>query len=279
MSSPPEPERGAAPDPPAARASIHDVARAAGVSTATVSNAFNRPQVVAENTLLRVREAVAAVGYVPDSAARVMRGAASPVVGCLLLNVANAFYAEITRGIEDGLRPHGVLALVGSSDADHRRESDYLDLIRSQRVRGIILSPTDAGAHDLPRNRDLPIVLVDHPRGGSARCAVTSDHERGGYLLARHLIDLGHRTLTLLWPHVDVESIRLREAGVRRACAEAGPAGPVTVRLVRPTRGRDDAPLDEATLRRILRDEPRTTALKATTAGRPQPSWRRRTTR
>jgi LacI family transcriptional regulator len=265
VKNPRETERGAvegagAAKPPA-RPSIHDVARTAGVSTATVSNVFNRPQIVAEPTLLRVRDAVAAVGYVPDGAARVMRGALSPVVGCVLLDVANIFYGEIFRGIEDTLRPLGFLALIGSSDVDAERERGYLQLMRSQRVRGIILNPTGDGPQELPDipDGDLPIVLVDHGQHGKDLCAVTADNELGGYLLARHLIGLGHRTLTLIWPPQDVEATRQREAGVRRACAESG-TNP-GIRLNRVENDTNGDPLIEDLVRRILREDPDTTAL------------------
>jgi LacI family transcriptional regulator len=200
------------------------VARHAQVSTATVSNVFNRPQVVAERTRLRVEEAVLAVGYVPDSAARLMRGAPSPVVGCILLDLANPFYTEIFRGIEDGLRPQGLLTLIGSSDVDADREREYLRLMRAQRVRGVILNPTPSALAELSGSLvgDLPIVLVDHPQNGLDLCAVTADHELGGYLLAAHLLALGHRRVTMVWPQVEIEGLRLRYMGARRACIQAG---------------------------------------------------------
>jgi DNA-binding LacI/PurR family transcriptional regulator len=194
-----------------AKVSIHDVAREARVSTATVSNVYNRPEVVAEQTRL---------GRAGRRRCRVCPGqrgpgdawAANPVGGCILLDVADPFYAEVRRGIEDGLRPRGFLALIGSSDVDSDREREYVELMRSQRVRGIILNPTESGLAALSRFRagDPPIVLVDHPQNGNDLCAVTANHELGGYLLARHLIELGHRTLTLVSPPAAGEGVRLR---------------------------------------------------------------------
>jgi LacI family transcriptional regulator len=248
----------AAPGRRSAKVSIHDVARQARVSTATVSNVFNRPQVVAESTRLRVQAAVAAVGYVPDGAARVMRGAASSVVGCILLDVSNPFYAEVFRGIEDVLRPHGCLALIGSSDLDPEREREYLRLMRSQRVRGVILNPTTTGLADLidGPGQDCPIVLIDHPQQGRDLCAVTADHERGGYLLAQHLLRLGHRTLTLVWPPIDVEGLRLRAAGARRACVDAGLDPTIAVHQATLERDAAGELLIEALVERLLPDRP-----------------------
>jgi LacI family transcriptional regulator len=248
---------------PPARAGIQDVAREAGVSAATVSNVVNRPEVVAGPTRLRVEEAILAVGYVPDVAARLMRGGASSVVGCVLLNIADPFYAEICRGIEDALRPLGLLTLIGSTDVDPDREREYLGLMRAQRVRGVILNPTDPGLAAVAAGggSEPPIVLIDRPRGDLDVCAVTGDHELGGYLLARHLIEIGHRRLTLVWPPRDVESIHLRESGIRRAVAEAGPEYHDAVRLVRPEPGPGADFEVEALVTRLMGDDEPPTAL------------------
>ena len=95
---------------------MRDVARVAGVSVSTVANVLSRPGIVAAETRDRVEQAIREVGYVRNGLARQLRGLPSPIVGSVILDLANPFYAELNRGIEDRLAEIGCLVLACSTD-------------------------------------------------------------------------------------------------------------------------------------------------------------------
>lgn len=211
-------------DRSARRGGMRDVARVAGVSVSTVANVLSRPSIVAPETRRRVQEAMTRVGYVRNGPARVLRGVPSAIVGSVLLDLANPFYAQVNRGIEDRLTDQGCLVLVGSTDLDAAKERRLLGLLEEQAVRGVIIAPIDP---DLTRLRELsrrgtPVVLVDHPRGQMDLCSVAVDDVLGGRLAAEHLLALGHRRIAYLSGSVNAVAVKQRRAGVFQALAAAG---------------------------------------------------------
>ncbi|WP_220131186.1 LacI family DNA-binding transcriptional regulator [Streptomyces sp. PT12] len=221
------------------RAGIRQVAELAGVSMSTVSNVLNNPQLVASATRGRVRDAMERVGYVRNGAARRLRGAPSPVVGCVLLDTSNAHFAAVARGIEDRLAEDGCLLVQCSTDMRGEREARYLRLLEEQGVRGVIISPVAASLPELVRlgQRGTPVVLLDHPGDGAELCAVTVDDAAGGALAARHLLAAGQREVAFVRCGPPLRSLAERLAGVRAAFAEAGldPGARVTEIAVRAT--------------------------------------------
>lgn len=211
-------------DRSAGRGGMGDVARAAGVSVSTVANVLSRPSIVAPETRRRVQEAMIRVGYVRNGPARVLRGMPSAIVGSVLLDLANPFYAQVNRGIEDRLAYQGCLVLAGSTDLDADKEQRLLGLLEEQAVRGVIIAPIDP---DLTRLQELsgrgtPVVLVDHPRGRTDLCSVAVDDMLGGQLAAEHLLALGHRRIAYLSGSVNAVSVEQRRKGVFQALAAAG---------------------------------------------------------
>jgi len=204
--------------------SMREVAQAAGVSVSTVANVLSRPSIVAPETRRRVELAIDAVGYVPNGPARQLRGMPSPIVGSVTLDLANAFYAEVNRGIEDGLAPAGCLLLAGSTDLRPDKEEQLLHLLEQQAVRGIVISPAGADLEPLIRlsRRGIPVVLLDHPRGRLDLCAVAVDDVLGGRLAGEHLLQLGHRRIAFLGGTVDPGPVTRRREGLREALAAAG---------------------------------------------------------
>jgi LacI family transcriptional regulator len=203
---------------------MRDVARAAGVSVSTVANVLSRPSIVAPETRRRVQEAMTRVGYVRNGPARVLRGVPSAIVGSVLLDLANPFYAQVNRGIEDRLADQSCLVLAGSTDLDAAKERRLLGLLEEQAVRGVIISPIDP---DLTRLQELsrrgtPVVLVDHPRGRTDLCCVAVDDVLGGRLAAEHLLALGHRRIAYLSGSVNAVSVKQRRAGLFQALEAAG---------------------------------------------------------
>ncbi|MEJ3750323.1 LacI family DNA-binding transcriptional regulator [Actinomycetes bacterium KLBMP 9797] len=206
------------------RGGMREVARAAGVSVSTVANVLSRPSIVAPATRHRVEQAIRSIGYVPNGPARQLRGLPSPIVGSVILDLANPFYAELNRGIEDRLAEAGCLVLACSTDLRPAKEQQVLDLLHEQAVRGIIISPIAPDPAALLRNgrRGTPVVLVDHPRGRLDLCAVAVDDLLGGQLATEHLLSLGHRRIAYLGGEVNPGPVARRRDGMRQALAAAG---------------------------------------------------------
>jgi LacI family transcriptional regulator len=204
--------------------SMREVARVAGVSVSTVANVLSRPTIVAEETRSRVERAIRHVGYVRNGPARQLRGLPSPIVGSVILDLANPFYAEMNRGIEDRLARAGCVVLACSTDLRADKERQILELLREQAVRGVIISPVGRDRAVLLEmsRRGMPVVLIDHPRGRLDLCAAAVDDPLGGRLAAEHLLALGHRRIAYLGGVTDAEPVQRRRRAVRQALAAAG---------------------------------------------------------
>jgi LacI family transcriptional regulator len=207
-------------------ASIRDVAERAGVSVGTVSNVLNHRERVTPDSVRRVNEAIAALGYVRNDAARQLRAGRSTTVGLVVLDVRNPFFTEIARGAEREADKHGLSVILANSDEDVAREARYLDLFEQQRVRGILISPYQQVGPRLRelRDRGMPAVLVDRRSEDEGFSSVSVDDERGGYLAARHLLDGGRRRLLYTGGPLDMRQIDDRRRGARRAVDETAGA-------------------------------------------------------
>jgi len=172
----------------------------AGVSQSTVSNVLNRPELVAEETRARVLAAIQATGFVVNRSARTLRAGKSSTLGVVVLDVANPYWGELTRGVEQAAAAAGCAVIVGSSDESPEKEKRLLRLLEEQQVRGILLAPV---AWDLPaleaiRSRGTDVVFVDRNDPTGRFPSVSADHVQGAFLAGQHLIALGHRRVAFV---------------------------------------------------------------------------------
>jgi LacI family repressor for deo operon, udp, cdd, tsx, nupC, and nupG len=174
---------------------IRDVAARAGVSTATVSRTLADPQLVSEDTRSRVLGAIRATGFTPNVAARNLRARRSMMVLVVVPNVANPFFAEVLRGIDDELVASGYGMIIGNLDNLPEREARYVDLVFSGQVDGVLLMSghVPAGGGRLMTAAGLPMasICVAIPEAGLPFVMV--DDRRAAAVVAEHLLALGHR--------------------------------------------------------------------------------------
>ena len=116
--------------------SIREVAAHAGVSVATVSNVLNRPEIVAQPTRQRVQSSIRELGFVRNESARQLRAGRSRTIGLVVLDVANPFFTDLARGVEDEANEAGLAVILCNSDDQERKEERYLDLLEEHRVDG-----------------------------------------------------------------------------------------------------------------------------------------------
>ncbi len=211
----------------APRASVKDVAAAAGVSLGTVSNVLNRPALVAPATRARVESAIEQLGFIRNESARQLRMGASQLLAYVMLDVRNPFFTDVAQGMERAAEASGSSLQLCSSDNSLARESAHLTRLRGLQVQGILVTPVDADRPALlgpAGDRPCPVVLVDRvPAAVSADCcAVAVDDLTGGRVAVEHLVDRGHRRVAFVGGPAALGQVRDRLAGARRAWADAG---------------------------------------------------------
>lgn len=206
-------------------ATIRDVARLAGVSLATVSNVLNQTRPVAADTAARVMRAVEALRYAPHAAARSMRRRGSGLIGLILADITNPFFTALVHAVERAASTAGYSVLLCNSDEDLKREQQHLELLRTQRVDGIILAatghPSRGRAAALGQLR-VPVVLVDRAFNEFGLDAVMLDNRRAALEATRHILGFGHRRIAMLSGPVAMSTGAERLQGYREALLEAG---------------------------------------------------------
>ncbi|WP_328351428.1 LacI family transcriptional regulator [Streptomyces sp. NBC_00445] len=182
-------------------ASIKDVAAAAGVSPTTVSHVLSGNRPVNEETATRVRGVVNRLGYVPASLARSLQAGSTSVIGLLIPDISNTFFAELAKGAEDAAHDLGYGLILCNTEFDADREDRYLGMIRSRFIDGMVYA---SGSPPSRRRLEalmgkFPIALADEEvEGLEGALIATADHEAGGRLVGEHLRSLGHRRVLML---------------------------------------------------------------------------------
>lgn len=203
-------------------ATVADVARAAGVSTATVSRVLNTPEVVADTTRRRVLAAVEALGYLPNVAARRLAGAETATIGLVLPELSGPFFSELLSGVEEAARAAGRHLLVSATEPDDTDAPLALP-IDPRSVDGTIVLPhaVGGGLVDQMIRTGRPVVLVErtHPELPT----VSVDSAGGAAAAVRHLVvDHGARRVACFAGPEDGEASRIREIAYAMTLIAAG---------------------------------------------------------
>ena len=221
-------------------ATLADVARRAGVSTATVSRIINNsPKPVADALRERVLAAVAELQFVPNANAQQLARAHRSAVGVIVHDVSDPYFAEITRGLQRVATENGRLVIICNSYRDPERELAYVDLLHAHQTAAIVLA--GSGYHDAAFTKALNQKLEAYElTGGRVSVigrhelhgdSVMPDNEVGGYLIGRELFELGHRKIGVIAGPRVLTTITDRLAGLRRASKDQGRTLP-TKRIV-----------------------------------------------
>ena len=205
-------------------ATIREVAESAGVSYATVSHVINNTRVVTQETRERVLAAMAALDYHPNALARSLRQGKSNTLGLVLPDSANPFFAEISRSIEDEAFRTGYSVFLCNTELDTKRELFYVDVLSKKQVDGIIFvaAGDQPDSLDFLRRQNMPVVMIDRDLPNVEVDAVLTDHQLGGFLATRHLIELGHQRIACIAGPSSITPSAERITGYRRALEEAG---------------------------------------------------------
>jgi LacI family transcriptional regulator, galactose operon repressor len=209
-----------------ARPTIYDVAREAGVSTATVSRALNDTGQIAPTTRKAIEEAVKRLGYRPNTIARSLVTKSTQTIAFLLPDITNPFYAALVSGIQQIALASDHTMLLCTTEGDPEREAEYLSLLHAKQVDGALVDglvlPPDRIAQFVEDG--FPIVCLDRDVKSPSVPLVQVDNKRGARLATEHLLGLGHQRIAHVAgaPELGISAERL--TGYRGTLAAAGVA-------------------------------------------------------
>jgi LacI family gluconate utilization system Gnt-I transcriptional repressor len=204
------------------RPTIADVAARAGVSTITVSRALRDPARVSQELRDQIDEAVRALDYVPDQHARALASARTNVIGVIIPSLTNNVFADVLRGIYDGVAQSPYQVQLGNSRYSPIEEERLLGTFLSQRPAALIVSGVDQTekGRALLRSAGCPIVQIMDLSDDPVDMMVGFSHKAGGHLITSHLVAAGYRRIGFLGARMDPRTQRRLE-GYRAALIDA----------------------------------------------------------
>ena len=182
--------------------SIKDVARQAGVSTATVSRVIANKGSFKADTRDKVLNAIAQLNYRPNLIARSLRVQTSTKIGLVVSDIRNPFFTAIARAVEDAAYERGYSVLICNTDENPEKEALYLDLMHDENVAGVIFSPTQqfSSSHTKDSQRGhIPFVVIDRAISHDEYDLVQLDNHGAAYELTEHLLAQGYQKLAGLF--------------------------------------------------------------------------------
>ena len=204
---------------------LSEVARKAGVGTTTASRVINGGQHVDPKTYARVQRAVESLGYVPNHAARILKGARTRTIGLVIPSIADPFFASCAEAAEAIAHLHDSLLVVLTTQNQSKAELDAVNLLLRHRVDGIIIAPSnvkDDALSALLRKVLVPVVAMDRPIASSSIPSIVTDNYAGAQLATKHLIEHGYKRIACITGEPHLYTMQERIRGFRDAMTAAG---------------------------------------------------------
>lgn len=209
---------------------IYDVAELAGVSPATVSRVFNGTS-VSDEKISAVRAAAKELKYVPSRTARTLRRQSSEVIGLIIPDIENPYFTEMARGVEDAASEAGYSVVLCNSDAQHDKESTYLQIAISENMSGVIIATASSQSNLGPiLATGRPVVAVDRGTAYDVD-AVVMANRAAGVAATRSLVDAGYRRIAYIGGPEHIDTAAERAAGWRTALVQSQPDADVDALL------------------------------------------------
>jgi DNA-binding LacI/PurR family transcriptional regulator len=203
---------------------IYDVAKEAGVSIASVSNAINGKGNIGKKKREEIFKVMERLQYQPSVIASALMGKKTFTLGLLIPDVSNPFFSEIARSVEDLAHHAGYSVIVCSTDNKDERVEKYIRLLEQKSVDGIIIGTGVENTEILLQlaEKSVPIIMIAREVSAMSVHSVLTDDFKGGSLAAQHLLKLGHRRMAVLSENFKVSSSVERVKGFKFALFEAG---------------------------------------------------------
>lgn len=202
---------------------IKDVAKTAGVSTATVSRVLSGRGPCTVDTKQKVFEAVEKLKYQPNGIGRSLRKQQTCTVIAVFPDITNPFFAQIIRGMEDEAHVHGFQLILGNTDNSQSRSDNYIKLLSERRADGIIWATARISKEELQHVQQIaPLVLACEYMQEGMYASISIDNEKAAYEATSHLIRLGHRHIVHMAGPMEISIIRDRLHGYMKAMKDHG---------------------------------------------------------
>ena len=193
---------------------IYDISKLANVSTMTVSRVINKSGNVSEATRRKVEEAIAELNYIPNSSARYLTARKSKILSLMITDITNPFFTKVARGAEDKAKQMGYRLLLCNSDEDINKESDYINMLISTGVDGVLITPSeDKSKKNLKtlNKYNIPFILLDRKIDGINADEIHGDSREGTRRILQYLIDNGHKNIAIISGPLHVSTARERQ--------------------------------------------------------------------
>lgn len=212
--------------PKTQRVTIVDIAREAGVSTSTVSLVLRKSGRISQGTVTRVHDVIRRLGYTYNrNAATLRQQKSSQIIGLVINDIRNPFFAELTAGVQQGLEGTDVMFFLTDTKNDVDQQDKVCRSLREYGVRGLIIFPATGTRkrffRDLTRDNSPVCVILRNP-GNPLTNYIGPDNREAGRLAVRHLLSLGHRRIAYLGGESEGQARMERVEGYCEALREAG---------------------------------------------------------
>ena len=206
---------------------IYDIAKEAGVSPATVSNAFNRPEQMKAETRQRILDVADRLGYRPNVAAQALARGRTKMVGLLVADIRVPIISNATRGIEDKLAQEGYLPIIASTDGDSDKTLELLNNLDRHGACGYIIVPARYGVSGEVINKleslqqsGVPTIVSGHDIVTDRINNINMGSQNASKELVQYLIDLGHRDIAFITSYYSKGRAIRRWLGFQEAMLE-----------------------------------------------------------
>jgi LacI family transcriptional regulator len=185
------------PLPPFKTSRIKDVAREAGVSTATVSHVINGTKYVTDDTRKRVKDAIERCEYHPNAYARSLASGRSNMLGLLISDISNPFFPEVVKAVESAAFERGYNVILLNTNYDPERAAEYVNRLNELKMAGVALmtSELDSELFEAITRRQISVVFDNNDPAGEHMSNICVDYAAGIEEAVRHLVSLGHRRI------------------------------------------------------------------------------------
>lgn len=202
---------------------IQEVARHAGVSTATVSRVLNNYGSVNPDLVRRVRAAVDELAYQRNAVARNLRRSQTSLWAVIVSDVGNPFFTGMVRGVEDVAQQRGCSVVLCNSDESTVKEADYIAVAAAERMAGVVISAASPNTDVTPLlDLRIPVVAVDRSLPGAAVDTVLVDNRGAAEAATGHLVDMGYQRIACVTGPPQAMTASERLEGYQRALRQHG---------------------------------------------------------
>lgn len=204
------------------KVSLKDIAQKVGVSTALVSYVMNNKEKesrVSEEMAIKIRKAAKELNYQPNQIAKSLKSGKTFTIGLILADIANPFFAQIARIIEDEAKRTDYTVIFGSSDESFGKSWDLINVLVSRQVDGFIIAPSEGSEEQIKylQENKIPFVLIDRYFPDIKADFVAIDNYKAAYDAVAHLIRMGHKRIGVLAYKTSLFHMQERRRGYQDA--------------------------------------------------------------